>query len=337
MSALSRRQVLAAGMAATGGNFFIRGASAAEFNYKLGLELRADEALPKRMLEACKAIAAETNGRLQIQGFPNGQLGNAQETLNQVRSGSLEFLTSSYGMLSGIVPAAGTPTLGFLFDSHDKVWQAIDGELGTHIAKEVEKRGELVVLKGVHDIGFRHITSNRRFMTEPKDLKGFKIRTPPTPFLTSLFSALGASPTPIPFGDLYTSLQTGTVDGQENPLTVVDSFKFYEVQKFCTLTSHTWDGWVPVAHRGAWERLPQDLRQVVAKHFLNAAIQQRKDIAAQSAAVRIALEKKGMQFQTPAAGVYRDALRATSFYPQWNRKIGPDAWAVLERAVGKLA
>jgi tripartite ATP-independent transporter DctP family solute receptor len=324
-------------VAATAGGFFVRGAHAAEFNYKLGLELRDDEPLPKRMLEACKAIGAETNGRLQIQGFPNGQLGNPTETLNQVRSGSLEFLTSSYGMLSGVVPAAGMPTLGFLFDSYDKLWQAIDGELGAYIGKEVEKRGELVVLKGVQDIGFRHITSNRRFMSEPKDLKGFKIRTPPSPFLTSLFSALGASPTPIPFGDLYTSLQTGTVDGQENPLTIIESFKFYEVQKFCTLTSHTWDGWVPVANRAAWDRLPQDLRAVVSKHFLNASVLQRKDIAAQSATVRAALEKKGMQFQTPAAGVYREVLRAGSFYPQWKAKIGPDGWAALERTVGKLA
>jgi tripartite ATP-independent transporter DctP family solute receptor len=336
MRTFSRRQMLATGVAATAGGFFIRGAGAADFNYKLGLELRDEEPLPKRMMEACKAIAAETNGRLQIQGFPNGQLGNAAETLNQVRSGSLEFLTSSFGLLSGVVPAAGMPTLGFLFDGYDKVWQAIDGELGTYIAREVEKRGELVVLNGVHDIGFRHITSNRRFMTDPKDLKGFKIRTPPSPFLTSLFSALGASPTPIPFGDLYTSLQTGTVDGQENPLTVVDSFKFYEVQKFCTLTSHTWDGWVPVANRAAWERLPQDIRQVASKHFLNAAMQQRKDIAAQSASVQAALEKKGMQFQKPAAGAYRDVLRGTSFYPQWKTKVGADGWAVLERTVGKL-
>ncbi|HSV79670.1 MAG TPA: TRAP transporter substrate-binding protein [Ramlibacter sp.] len=336
MKQFTRRNILSAGAALTGA-FYIQTASSADFKYKLGLELRDDEALPKRMLAACKAIAADTQGRLQIQGFPNGQLGNAQETLSQVRSGSLEFLTSSFGLLSGVVPTAGMPTLGFIFDSYDKVWQAIDGELGQFIARDIEKRGELVVLKGVHDIGFRHITSSRRFMTDPKDLKGFKIRTPPSPFLTSLFSALGASPTPIAFGDLYTSLQTGTVDGQENPLTVVDSFKFYEVQKYCTLTSHTWDGWVPVANKRAWERLPEDIRQVVARHFLNAAIEQRKDIAAQGATMKAGLEKKGMQFQAPAAGAYQTHLRGTNFYPQWKSRIGAEGWAVLERAVGKLA
>lgn len=337
MQTISRRRVLAAGLAAGTGAFMLRGANAADFNFKLGLELREEEALPKRMLEACRAIATETKGRVQIQGFPNGQLGNAQETLAQVRSGALDFLTSSYGMLSSITPVAGMPTLGFVFDTYDKVWQAVDGELGTYIGKEVEKRGEIVVLNGVQDIGFRHVTSNKKFMMEPKDLKGFKIRTPPSPFLTSLFAALGAAPTPIAFGDLYTSLQTGTVDGQENPLTVVDSFKFYEVQKFCTLTSHTWDGWVPIANRTIWDRLPEDLRQVVSKHFANAATLQRKDIAAQSVGVRSTLEKKGMQFQSPAAGTYRDALRSTNFYAQWKAKVGTEGWAVLERAVGKLA
>jgi tripartite ATP-independent transporter DctP family solute receptor len=334
---ISRRKILIGSSAAIIGAFAIGRANAAEFNYKMGLELRDDEPLPKRMLEACKAIAEETNGRLQIQGFPNSQLGNPGETLSQVRSGSLEFLTSSFGILSTVVQSAGLPTLGFIFDGYDKVWQTIDGDLGNFSATTIEKRGELGVLKGVHDIGFRQVTSNRRFMTDPKDLKGFKIRTPPTPFLTSLFSALGASPTPIPFGDLYTSLQTGTVDGQENPLTIVDSFKFYEVQKFCTLTSHTWDGWVPVANRRAWERLPEDIRQVVRRHFLNAALQQRKDFAQQNAAVQAGLEKKGMQFQSPAAGIYRDALRGTPFYSQWKSRVGAEAWAALEGAVGKLA
>lgn len=336
MYTISRRKMLLAGTAAVTGAFAIRSAKAAEFNYKLGLELREGEPLPKRMLEACKAIAAETNGRLQIQGFPNGQLGNPQETLSQVRTGSLEFLTSSFGILSGVVPTAGLPTLGFIFDGYEKVWPAIDGELGEFVAREVQKRGDLVVLKGVHDIGFRHITSSRRFMLDPKDLKGFKIRTPPTPYLTSLFSALGASPSPISFGDLYTALQTGTVDGQENPLTVVDTFKFYEVQKLCTLTSHTWDGWVPVANRHAWERLPEDIRQIVSRHFLNAAIQQRKDLLAQNASVQASLEKKGMQFQAPAPAIYRDALRRTQFYPQWKAKIAEEGWRILERAVGKL-
>ncbi|MFB9982410.1 TRAP transporter substrate-binding protein [Mesorhizobium newzealandense] len=336
MQTMSRRNVLKLGGIAIASPFIIRNARAAEFNYKLGLELRDDQPLPKRMLEAAATIAEETNGRLQIQGFPNGALGNPVETLNQVRSGALEFLTSSFGILSTLDRRAGLPTLGFIFENYDQVWKAIDGDLGKYVAKVIAEHGELAVVDGIHDIGFRHVTSNNGLFAQPADLKGVRIRTPPTPFLTSLFSALGASPTPIAFGDLYSALQTGTVDAQENPLTVVASYKFYEVQKFCTLTSHTWDGWVPVANRAAWERLPEDIRQVVARNFQKAALQQRKDIATQVAAVRTDLDQKGLQFGSPGPGVYRKTLQGTQFYSDWKKQIGAEAWGVLEGAVGKL-
>ncbi len=171
---------------------------------------------------------------------------------------------------------------------------------------------------------------------DPKDMKGFKIRTPQSPYLVSLFAALGASPTPLPFPDLYSALQTGLVDGQDNPLDLVASFKFYEVQKYCTITNHSWDAWVPVANRRAWERLPEDLRNTVSRNFNKAAELQRKDSDLQHAAVQTELVKKGMQFHTPAPGLFRDALRRTDFYPQWKAKLGDEAWAALERSVGKL-
>jgi TRAP-type transport system periplasmic protein len=268
--------------------------------------------------------------------FDTVRLGNPPETLDQVRSGALEFLTSSYGMLSGVTPEAGLPTLGFIFDGYDKLWTAIDGDLGIYINGEIEKPGDIVVLPGVHDVGFRQITSNKGFFLTPGELKGLRVRTPPSPYLTTLFKSLGASPTPIGWGDLYTSLQTGTVDGQENPLTLIDSAKLYEVQRFCTLTSHSWDGWVPIANRAAWNRLPPDIQKVVEKQFRNAAILQRGDLASQTAAVRASLEKKGLRFQAPLPGVYRNVLRATSFYANWKSKMGAQAWAVLERNVGRL-
>lgn len=333
----TRRAVLKATGAALMASPFTSKARAAEFNYRLGLELRDDEPLPQRMLAACRAIAEETNGRLQIQGFPNGALGNPVETLNQVRSGSLEFLTSSYGILSGLDRKAGMPTLGFIFADYEKVWNAIDGDLGRYIAQEIGRRNELVVLDGVMDIGFRQITSKGRFFADPKELKGLRIRTPPSPFLTSLFTALGASPTPVAFGDLYSALQTGTVDGQENPLTVIEAYKFYEVQKSCTMTSHTWDGWVPVANRAAWQRLPEDIRDVVARNFKKAAIGQRKDTVAQNDRVEASLREKGLGFQTPAPGTYRSALQAAKFYSSWKDRLGAESWAVLEAVVGKLS
>jgi len=332
---ITRRRLCAATVLLPAAAAFAPRARAAEFSYKLGLELRDDQPLPRRMTEACKAILAESGGRLEIRPFPNAQLGSSQEMLTQVRQGSLEMVTTSFGLLSSVIPTAGLPTLGFIFDGYDKIWSAIDGDLGNFIGAEIRKRGELQVIAPVLDLGFRQLTSNKRPILEPKDLKGFRVRTPQTPFLTSLWSALGAAPTPLPFPDLYTALQTGLVDGQENPLTLVESFRFYEVQKYCTLTRHTWDGWLPVANTRAWERLPADLRSIVSSNFRKAALLQRKDVEAQNAAVQTALAAKGMQFY-PASTAFRDALRATDFYSQWKAKLGDAAWAALERNVGKL-
>lgn len=332
----TRRRLCAASACLPVAALFGRPAKAAEFSYKLGLELRDDQPLPRRMTEACKAILAETGGRMEIRPFPNAQLGSSQEMLTQVRQGALEMVTTSFGLLSSVIPVAGLPTLGFVFDGYDKIWPAIDGDLGTFIAGEIQKRGELLVIAPCLDLGFRQLTSNKRPILDPKDLKGFRVRTPQTPFLTTLWSALGAAPTPLPFADLYTALQTGLVDGQENPLTLVDSFKFYEVQKYCTLTKHTWDGWLPVANARAWERLPQDIRTVVTQNFKKAALLQRKDVEAQNAAVQTSLASKGMQFH-PATRAFRDALRTTDFYPQWKAKLGEPAWAALERSIGKLS
>jgi tripartite ATP-independent transporter DctP family solute receptor len=226
--------------------------------------------------------------------------------------------------------------LGFIFDDYDKIWPAIDGDLGKYVKSVVEKRGELYMFDGVHDIGFRHVTSNRGFFSEPASLKGLRIRTPPTPFLTSLFKALGASPTPIAFSDLYSALQTGTVDAQENPLAVIVSYKFYEVQKFATLTGHTWDGWVPVANKAAWQRLPEDIRQVVVRNFRSAALAQRQDVALQNQENGKALEAQGMKLEAPEKGIYRRALDGTDFYSSWRSSIGEEGWAAVETVAGKL-
>lgn len=333
---MTRRNILKASTALVVGAYFAGPSQAAEFQYRLGLELRENEPLPVRMTAACKAIAEETNGRLQITGFPNGALGSPVETLSQVRTGAIEFVTSSFGMLSTIERRAGLPTLGFIFDGYDKIWPAIDGKLGDYVKNAVEKRGELFVLEGVHDIGFRHVTSNRGFFTTPESIRGLRIRTPPSPFLTSLFKALGASPTPLAFGDLYSALQTGTVDAQENPLELVASYKFYEVQKFGTLTGHTWDGWVPVANKRAWERLPEDIRDVVARNFKNAALEQRKDVYIQHEETRQALQAQGMTFEAPEVGIFRRTLQETDFYSNWKSQIGAEGWTAVEAVVGKL-
>jgi TRAP-type transport system periplasmic protein len=138
----------------------------------------------------------------------------------------------------------------------------------------------LVVQPKMWDHGFRQITASGKPIDTPKDLAGFKIRVPVSPMLVSSFKALGAAPTSMNLTELYTSLQTKVVDGQENPLNVVETAKLYEVQKYVSLTSHAWDGFWLVANKRSWNKLPEDLRKLSSEIFDTHATKQREANAA---------------------------------------------------------
>jgi tripartite ATP-independent transporter DctP family solute receptor len=211
----------------------------------------------------------------------------------------------------------------------------MDGELGAYIRAQIAKTPILTVSK-IWDNGFRHITSSSREIRKPEDLKGFKIRVPPAPILTSLFKALDAGPAPINFNEVYSSLQTKVVDGQENPLPIIATTRLYEVQKSCSLTGHVWDGYWILGNKRAFERLPQDVREVVTREFDRSATDQRADIARLSESLRQELTTKGLQFIDVDRAPFREALGKTSFYKEWKGKFGDEAWAHLEKISGKL-
>jgi tripartite ATP-independent transporter DctP family solute receptor len=188
----------------------------------------------------------------------------------------------------------------------------------------------------VWDNGFRQITSSLREIRTPDDLKGFKIRVPQAPMLTSLFKALGAGPAPINFNELYSALQTKVVEGQENPLAIIATARLYEVQKSCSLTGHVWDGYWILGNKRAFEQLPADMRAIVTKEFDASAMQQRDDIAKLSVSLRKELEGKGITFIEVDRQPFREALSKTTFYKDWKAKFGEEAWSNLEKFSGKL-
>jgi len=311
-------------------------AVAAEFSYKFNQNLPATHPLHVRALEAAEKIKAETKGRLEIQVFPSSQLGNDTDSLSQVRSGGIEFFTLSGLILSTLVPNAAVSGLGFAFPNYDVVWKAMDGDLGAYIRAQIEKAG-LTVMDRIWDNGYRQITSSTKPIVTPDDLKGFKIRVPVSPLWTSMFKAFGSAPASINFNEVYSALQTKVVEGQENPLAIISTAKLYEVQKYCSLTNHMWDGFWLLANRRAWEKLPVDIRAIAAKHFNDAAVAERADVAKLNGELRADLEKKGMVFNAPSPELFRDALRKAGFYDEWKQKFGPEAWAALEKYSGKLA
>jgi tripartite ATP-independent transporter DctP family solute receptor len=308
----------------------------AEFVLKYANNLPVTHPMNIRAKEMADAIAAETNGRVNLQIFPSNQLGSDTDMLSQLRSGGVDFFTLSGLILSTLVPAASITGIGFAFSDYDQVWKAVDGELGAHVRKEIAK-ANLVAMDNIWDNGFRQITSSSRPIQTADDLRGFKIRVPVSPLWTSMFKALDAAPASINFSEVYSALQTKIVDGQENPLAIISTAKLNEVQKYCSVTNHMWDGFWFLANRRSWERLPETVRAVLAKHINAAGLKERADVAALNATLRKELSDKGMAFNQAAADSFRDKLRKAGFYSEWKAKYGDEAWALLERASGKLA
>jgi len=334
----TRRQILAAtgatALALPAGGAFAQ--AKAEFTYKYANNLPLAHPMNTRAKEMADAIREQSKGRVDIQIFPNNQLGSDTDMLSQLRSGAIEFFTLSGLILSTLVPSASISGIGFAFKDYDAVWKSMDGELGAYIRAQIGK-ANLVVMDKIWDNGFRQITSSNKPIATPDDMKGFKIRVPVSPLWTSMFKALEASPASINFAEVYSALQTRIVDGQENPLAIISTAKLYEVQKYCSLTNHMWDGFWFLSNKRAWDKLPPDLQAIVAKNINDAGIKERADVAELNAGLQKELAGKGMAFNQPDPAAFRDQLRKAGFYSEWKGKYGDEAWALLERGAGKLA
>jgi tripartite ATP-independent transporter DctP family solute receptor len=308
----------------------------AEFTYKYAHNVPATHPMHIRAKAAADAIRADTQGRLDIQVYPSNQLGGDTDMFSQLRSGGIELFTLSGLILSTLVPAAALNGVGFAFPDYASVWRAMDGEVGAYVRSQITK-ANLVVMDKMWDNGFRQITTSNKPINGPEDLRGLKIRVPVSPMWTSMFKAFDSAPTSLNSSEMYTAMQTKVVDAQENPVSIISLFKLNEVQKFCSMTNHMWDGFWFLANRRAWERLPTQLREIAARHLNAAAVVQRADMETLNATLQKDLISKGMVFNTPATEPFRQKLRIAGFYSEWKSKFGQEAWDILERSTGKLA
>ncbi len=305
-------------------------ADAAEFTYRFANNEIASYPMNTRMQAAAQRLRERSGGQFDLKLFPAGQLGTDTDMLSQVRSGILQFYAASGAVLSTLVPVSGINSVGFAFGSYPKVWAAMDGELGAVIRAEVDKV-RLHAFEKIFDIGFRQVTSGTHPIHTPDDLKGFKIRVPPSPISVAMFNALDAAPGTLNWSEVYTALQTKLYDGQENPLPSIDSGKLYEVQKYCALTNHQWDGFWILGNKAAFTKLPKPLQDLVSEEFARAAEEDRADIAALANSLRPALESNGMAFNDVDQPAFKAKLKQSGFYGQWQTKFGDKAWSALTK------
>ena len=308
----------------------------AQFNLKCANIMPVDHPLNVRLREASAKIKEQTNGQVDIQVFPASQLGTDADMLAQLRSGGIDFFVQTGLILATLVPVAAINGIGFAFSDYSKVWGAMDGALGRHVIDAFAK-ANLIAFDKMWDNGFRQTLSVAKPISSPDDLKGFKIRVPPSPLWTAMFKSLGASPVSIPWGETYSALQTKVADGLENPLAGIFFAKMHEVGKYISNTNHMWDGFWFVANRKSFEGMPASVRDIVAKNMNEAALKQRSDVEKLNGELKSQLSAKGIQFVDVKPDAFRQKLQQSGFYAEWKGRMGQEAWGLLESATGKLA
>lgn len=332
---MNRREFLGAG-AAMAVSAWVSTSRAATAKYKLKYagNVSARDPLIVGVSHAAQLISDRSKGQIHIELYPNSVLGNDEEMLTQLRVGALDFFSMSGLLLANLVPAAGINGIGFAFSGPHQAWEVMDGKLGEYVRNEVKKAGILTLPK-IFNGGFREITTSTHPIKTPNDLADFKIRVPVSPLWTSLFSMLGASPTGIGWAQVYTALQTHVVDGQESPLVSIESAKLFEVQKYCSLTRHMWDGYWILANPSSMGKLPESIRKIIEDGFADAALQERKDSSAENDSLQSKLAKQGLTFNDPSNGPFIKKLQDAGYYKHWEKKFGTQLWGLLESGLKK--
>ncbi len=242
------------------------GARAANYSLRLGCDITEDHPIGSHLIAAAKSISKATNGEVDIQVFLNNQLGDDTHMMAALRTGAIDIMAVGDNILAEMVPSVAIDNVGFAFKDASSAFDALDGEVGQIVRGDMEKVG-LHPMPRIWDEGFRQITTATKPINSPQDLRGFKIRVPPSPIALSLFKDLGAAPLTLNGSQLYTALQTHLADGQENPLGTIETNKYYEVQKYCSLTNHMWVGYWVVANLELWKRIPPQLQTAIEQGF----------------------------------------------------------------------
>ncbi|MDR3531934.1 MAG: TRAP transporter substrate-binding protein [Rhodopila sp.] len=333
---LPRRGVLAAASGALAAPFLPRFARAAQFTWRIAHSAPSDFSLQLRLVEAAGTIATHSDGQMEVQVYPNSELGGPVGLLAQLRAGTIDAVPLTSQLLSSSLAVAALPMLGFAFAGYDRLWPAMDGDVGGFLRDQIKERLGLVAMDRCWDFGFRQITTGGKTIDTAGDMEGLRLRTVAEADFIALFQALKALPVAMPLSALEATLRSGSIQAQESVLPLVKGAGLFKVQSVCALTNHVWDGqWMCVSAK-SWSKLPPKLQQVVAGALNESALNQRQDTMTADTKIRKELEATGMKFNAVDPESFRATLRKSGYYAAWRTKIGEAGWAALEKYAGRL-
>lgn len=274
-------------------------------------------------------FTACTGGASTVNVAPSATMGDDAEMLTSATAGVIQVTANSQGAMSQIVPEIGLLGLPFLFKDLPTAWAVLDGDVGDMIDARAQNAGLKVL--GFWDNGIRNVSHVSKNVSEPADLAGMKIRTPPDQMTVDIFEALGASPAPLAFSELPTALQSGVFDGQENPLVNIYSSKIHEITPFITLTGHKYESTPVVAGLAWWSGLDEATQNCALQATAEAGQMQRQMVADSDAELRPTMEAEGVTFAEADKAAYQAATQ--SVYDKYAEQY-PELVAALREAAG---
>ncbi|WP_105400682.1 TRAP transporter substrate-binding protein [Neorhizobium sp. T7_12] len=280
------------------------------------------------MEKFAEIVKAKSGGKIDVKLFPGGVLGGDVQTVSALQGGVVEMLVLNAGILSSNVKAFGAVDLPFLFNSGEEADKVMDGAFGKSLSEKLPATG--LVGLAYWELGFRNLTNNRRAVTKLEDIKGLKIRTLQSPIPIELFNSLGANAVPLPYTELYTALETGTVDGQENPFANIINAKFYEVQKYLTVTRHQYNPQIVLVSKKFWDGLNEEEKGILQSAATEARDFQRKVSREADAKALDEIKKTGMQvteLNSAETQKIRDAVKP--LIDKFSADVGADTVSLL--------
>jgi len=234
-------------------------------------------------------VRDKSGGKIKVTLFPGGTLGGDVQTVSSLQGGTLDLTVLNSGILAAQAKDFAMLDFPFLFNNVEEAHAVIDGPVGQKLAAQLDSKG--LINLGYWDLGFRNITNSKRPINKLEDMQGLKLRVIQSPIYLETFSALGANPVPMAFPEVYTGLEQHTIDGQENPFTVIEGSKFYEVQKYLSVTGHIFNPQSFIIGKKTWDRLNNDEKQIIKDAAAEAQVFQREVTAQSMEKARGNLEK----------------------------------------------
>jgi len=287
---------------------------------KAGHVAAAGHPMDEALKDMAKKLEQSTNGRVKMDVFAASALGGERELIEGARLGTVDVVLATTAVTANFVPGMKVFDLPFLIRDRDHAYKVLDGEIGRDLLNRMTEHN--LIGLSFWENGFRQMTNSKRPINSPADVKGIKLRTMENPIHMDAWRALGADPTPMAFAEVFTALQQGTVDGQENPLAIIATSRLFEVQKYLALTNHNYSPMVLMVSKSVWETFPEDIKQLFRQFAMEGAADEREALHKANAQYLEQIKAAGVQVTEPDTTPFQEAIKAV--YDKYGDQIGKD-------------